>query len=135
MKPIIPFVCALFAVGCARYSAQVQVTDTDGDPVEGFPLRFELDDGLKRTNFLGGEVMVGPIDKPGADGKVRNQIYETETNDEGSASIHYDFKDRQPPDWKIGLGKEDPIPDQSIHIIPLRPLPAGSRVSITMPNP
>ena len=79
--------------------------------------------------------MVGPIDKPGADGKVRNQIYETETNAEGSASIHYDFKDRQPPDWKIGLGKEDPIPDQSIHIIPLRPLPAGSRVSITMPNP
>lgn len=138
MKPIIPFVCALLLVGCAQYSAQVQITDTAGNPVVGFPLRFELDEGLKRTNFLGIGVADDPVGNPGADGgapKVAKQSYETETNDKGLARIDYDFRERQPPDWKIMLGREEPIPDQSLDIIPLRSLPAGSRISFLMPNP
>ena len=98
-----------------------------------FPLRFELDEGLSRTNSMGLKSGFNFSENPHS--KNDDRTFETKTDTQGVASIHYIFKQRQPASWMVWLLHAEPLPDQNVHILPLRSLPSGSRISVAIPNP
>ena len=116
----------------------MSVRDASGAPLVGFPLRFELDQGLRQTNMLAPAKFVDPSSSVSMGAQlveVDDHTFETRTDADGEASISYHFEDRQPPSWKVRFFNAERLPDQSVVVVPLRDLPSGARLSVATPNP
>lgn len=139
MKSLIPLIGILLLAGCLPSTTKVQVLDENHAPISGFPLHFELDEGLQHTDSFGvrttlpsnpnGVLLVGQLTK------IDENTFGTRTNSQGIASISYNFKEKQPAAWRVLLLNAQELPDQKVVVIPLRNLPKGSRISVATPNP
>jgi len=141
MKSLFSLFSALLLAGCSHSTTTVRVSDAENRPISGFPLHFELDQGLQHTNALGmsksntlpsnpnGLLLEGELTR------IDERTFGTRTNSKGIASISYTFKERQPAGWRVLLLNAKELPDQSVDVIPLRDLPRGSRISVATPNP
>lgn len=114
--------------GCAvPPRTTVQIVDKNGHPVEGFPIRFKLDEGVTQSNFL------TPVSQSLK--KIDDKTYETKTDANGEAGISYYFIDRQPSDWRILLFNAKSVANMQMEVIPLMDIPKGTRIKIGIPNP
>jgi len=123
MKIPLLLACVVLLSGC-YHTTSVHITRSDGTPVADFPLLFELDQGLVHD----------PKSSPGLE-EVGAQTYEAKTDSDGVARITYRFLERQPPAWKVRLLGAQFLPDQHVGVVPLSPLPEGSRIKVATPNP
>ena len=53
MKTLIALFGELLVVGCSHSATTVRLSDPSNKTISGFPLHFELDEGLEHTNVLG----------------------------------------------------------------------------------
>ena len=104
----------------------IKAEDSDGDPLSNFPMKVTLDEGLR--------IASGPS-------PIRQKLImssdremKVETDADGYAVIPFNFNERQPNSLLILLGKS-PLPSRDIEIMPLRSLPKGSKLIVSVPNP
>ena len=126
MKSFAAILGGLLLNACSHNTTTVRISDASGTPISGFPLHFELDQGLEQSNIFGmtenrplnpnGLLLEGELTK------IDDLTFGTITNRNGYASISYNFKESQQT-------------AQNVTVIPLHTLPKGSRISVTVPAP
>jgi broad specificity polyphosphatase/5'/3'-nucleotidase SurE len=99
-------------------STTIELKSPQNEPIRNFPLRVETSKGLQITN---------------SDGEKSSM--EIRTDNSGLATFSYTFKNQQPSSVQVLLSDAKAVPNQNISITPLKDLPKGSRISITIPNP
>lgn len=125
------FFFGCFMVSCSSPSLMVQVEDRKQRPVSGFPLLVEFGEGI--DSLKNGSAFLAS-----GDGKesvhLGRKSCRLVTGSDGRASISYQFSHRQPNRLALLLGAP-PLPQRSIELTPLRSLPKGSKVKLSIPNP
>ena len=125
MKSFTPIMVSLLLAACSQNTTNVRISDGGGKPIRGFPLHFELDQGLEQTNIFGMSenrpLNPGGVLLEGELTRINDSTFGTLTNSMGYASISYDFKEGQQT-------------AQNVTVIPLYALPKRSRISVTVPT-
>ena len=105
----------------------VQIVDERGRPVEGFPIRFKLDEGMTQSDYF------TPVSQSLK--SIDDQTFEGNTDANGEIGISYYFTDRQPSDWRMLLFDAEPVSNKHVLVTPLKDLPKGTEIKVGIPNP
>ncbi|MGJ8642863.1 MAG: hypothetical protein ACSHX9_05605 [Luteolibacter sp.] len=139
MKSLFTLFSILLLAGCNHSTTSVKISDEKQNPIGGFPLYFELDQGLEHSDSFGNKKTMysnpNGLLLENELTKIDENTYGTRTNSQGFASIDYIFEEKQPAAWRVLLLNAQELPDKKVVIIPLRTLPKGARISVATPNP
>lgn len=131
MRRLIAFsVVCLLLPSCGSSILSISAKDESNSALVGFPFKVDFGSGIHRA--------FGPVP---ADFDVSQQViqqsessYVVTTNSSGEAHVRYDFTERQPNRLMLLLGAEE-VPNRNIEISPMKTLPKGCKITLTVPNP
>jgi len=119
-----------FFTSCVGSRLVVNVKDNKLNPVTDFPLEVRFEEGLSYIE----EKMMNSIHGDKTLRKVDEETVKVTTNANGEAVVYYRFDKSQPSLAMLLLGAEV-LPDCDIVIKPLKSLPEGSEIKLSVPNP
>jgi len=132
MKYIISIVAVVFLLNsCVKTQISVKVVDSRGNPEVGFPLQVKYGTGLSyREGYnSNSESLVNQVIE-----EVDTDTVIGRTDSNGEVYFRFYFEESQPSSAKILLGFSLK-PNREIKVEPLRDLPKGSQINISIPNP
>ena len=116
---------------CSSPQLVVNVQDVHGSPIESFPMKVKFGEGINRTVF---GLPIPLAEKPQVVIEQDDGSYKVTTGSDGSVVMNYQFSERQPNQIALLLGAEA-LPDRKLDLTPLKTLPKGSKITVTIPNP